>query len=654
MRRRASNSLVVTTTKAQDAILERAFTDNPKPSRSLQKDLGDSVGFHVRQVQTWFENRRQRSKLARLSVEQRTREALEQASASRQYQLGRQQHQHMMTSSSSSDNSSPASSFHDSNSPSTVSPSMSSGFSSVPELENAPSTPRPQMQNRSQSESQLNVTPTPAHPHPGCSSDLTDPNNQSPYASPQEASYASLARSLAVAAAAAATNNAFVAQSQFQHQKPDGIAMLGHNPFFNGGVAQQSLQQQTSSSFAGPTFGASMMRTLSAYSDTSSLPSAVQTPLESACGQNTPASLRYPEFADAIESRNNAQPILQPPRSNKSDSIPTTPLSSYASNGRPIFGRQMSYPEGFLGAFQSVDLTSATIPEASPNSSSTALPFPTLKPLSKRRRPQLSPLAVGMQRSQSSLGDCLSATSYFRPRSGTSPSSSPFDTPMKQPMLSPPKEFGLHQVATSAPTSPLETRSFGQPATKSLNSVAESFKVQPPRQQAPPTPVSPGNDMSSVTYDSIHATPTKTDIQLKVSQSGDAFLDLTSPPQTPCWHNAPQVKLTPSNTVSMLNLQPYAMTDGSNLSGNQVYSTTSFDSVAPLWYPPMYEGSVAATSFYEEDNTMSEYITFDSSQLSASSSLPSSHQHQHQTHLDWEGSGLQLGMDELDAGLIVM
>ena len=493
------------------------------------------------------------------------------------------------------------------------------------------------------------MTPTPAHPHRGCSSDLTDLNNQSPYASPQEASYASLARSLAVAAAAA--NNAFVAQNQFQHQKPDGIAMLGQNPFFNGGAAQQSVQQQTSSSFAGPSFGSSMMRTSSAYSDTSSLPSAAQTPLDSLSGQNIPASLRYPEFADAVESRNNAQPILQPPRSGKSDSIATTPLSSYASNGRPMFGRQMSYPEGFLGAFQNVDLTSATIPESSSNASSTALPFPTLKPLTKRRRPQLSPLAVGMQRSQSSLGDCLSATSYFRPRSGTSPSSSPFDSPVKQPMLSPPKDFGLQQVAASAPTSPLETRFFGQPATKSLNSVAASFK-QPPRQQAPPTPVSPGNDLSSVAYDSIHATPTKTDIQLKVSQSGDAFLDLTSPPQTPCWHNAPQAKIAPANTVSMLNLQPYAMTDGSNLSGNHVYSTTSFDPVAPLWYPPMYEGSVAATCFYEEDNTMSEYITFDSSQISASSSLPSSHQHQ--THLDWEGSGLQLGMDELDAGLIVM
>jgi len=147
--------------------------------------------------------------------------------------------------------------------------------------------------------SQAPSTPTRGSQSPSISAENTPTqrgSKGSPYSSPQEASYASLARSIAVAAAAAAVANGPPVPP------PSGIPMLGHNPFFNSAMMARSQSAYSECS----TLSTSLSGTSSYPGTPFDYPRTVGHPGETPLPSNDPSNIsiaqQYPDFAAAVDA----------------------------------------------------------------------------------------------------------------------------------------------------------------------------------------------------------------------------------------------------------------------------------------------------------------------------------------------------------------
>ena len=392
-------------------------------------------------------------------------------------------------------------------------------------------------------------------------------SNLSPYSSPQEASYASLARSIAVAAAAAA-----VANVPSAGPPTAGIPTLGHNPFFNSPMMSRSV-----STFSDITETPSYPGTPFDY------PRAVgplgETPLPSNDPSNISVAQQFPDFAAAVDANMLKRPAtLMHPRQAH---LASTDVSH--RGGRPTLTRINSCPADFVDAFGSVALTTPILERPQVTLASVA------EQQTKKKRPRLSPLGIGMARSKSSMGVCQTATAaYFHgdvPRMG-----------MPQPSPT------LGHTARSTPSSPVEASSF---VTAPMN-----FKKESPEKNTssfltvdmPPTPISPSH-VGGVKPNPMNESPTLSLAraagltQLKKPQLMLNIEDIFSPPATP------------AHSINAQRSFSFALTDD----GSDVYLGGSYDdqlaSSPSQFYIPMGGSGDYASS-------MSIYpMSYDSSQM---------------------------------------
>lgn len=465
-------------TRQQATILENAFNENAKPNRNIRQELAQVLAISPRNVQVfsnflpisnekiWFQNRRQKAKLLKKTVEQRTREVLEEATKKTEAEQA-QKLQHVDASTSS-----PRALVRD----------------------ESPSTPPRGQKSPASTEN----TPTQAR------------ESNSPYASPQEASYASLARSIAVAAAAAA-----VANGPASVPATAGIPMLGHNPFFTSPM---------------------MTRSVSTFTDCSTLdsptPSYPGTPFdyprnagplgETALPSNDPLNIgiahQFPDFAAAVDAHMLKRPttLLHPRQAEIAGSETTR------RGGRPTLTRINSCPADFVDAFGSVQLATP-VGERPPQITLAAV----AEQHTKKRRPRLSPLGVGMARSKSSMGVCQTATGAYFPADVQQ-----LSIPQPSPTLA--------QVARSTPTSPVEAQASASPINIALKreSPEKLNKTSFLSVDVPPTPISPsGTQVANPNM--LNESPTLSLAraagltQLKKPQLALNTEDIFSPPATP-------------------------------------------------------------------------------------------------------------------------
>jgi hypothetical protein len=380
--------------------------------------------------------------------------------------------------------------------------------------------------------------------------------NISPYSSPQEASYASLARSIAVAAAAAAVANGPVAGPP-----TTGIPMLGHNPFFNSSMMSRS---------------ASTFSECSSVGSLSIVPSYPGTPFEyprptgplgeTPLPSNDPSIInvaqQFPDFAAAVDAHMLKRPAtLLHPRQAQLASTDTAPKRG----GRPTLSRINSCPADFVDAFGSVALSTPIVEE--PPVTFAERPSVTLASVAeqqtKRRRPRLSPLGVGMARSKSSMGVCqTSANTYF-----------PADV---QHLSIPQRSPTLNQVAKTTPSSPTE----GQSPIRGLAIKRVTPEKNPHTflsADVPPTPVSPSG-VAAANQDMFNESPTLSLAraagltQLKKPQLALNTEDIFSPPATP------------ANSLSMQRAFSYASTE--DLSSDAFYYDNQLSSSPSQYFIP--------------------------------------------------------------------
>jgi hypothetical protein len=325
----------------------------------------------------------------------------------------------------------------------------------------------------------------------------------SPYPSPQEASYASLARSIAVAAAAAA-----VANGPQSCPPTAGIPTLGHNPFFNSPMMSRSM-----STFSDCTTIDNPMSATPSYAGTPAFEysGTGETPLPSNDPSNIGVAKQFPDFAAAVDAHNLKRPamLLHPRHAQLAITDPP------ARPGRPTLSRMNSCPADFVDAFGSVALASPVIERPPPTLASVA---EQQTQTNKRRRPRLSPLGVGMARSKSSMGVCQSAPdAFFSPEAPLS--------------ISPPLSRDTH----SSPASPVDGM-FVSPVN------ATQFKRESPQKymntflsvDGPPTPISPVGKQNSVDISPTLSLARAAGLtQLKRPQVALNTEDIFSPPTTP-------------------------------------------------------------------------------------------------------------------------
>jgi hypothetical protein len=181
----------------------------------------------------------------------------------------------------------------------------------------------------------------------------------------------------------------------------------------------------------------------------------------------------------------------------------------------------------------------------------------------KRRRPRLSPLGVGMARSKSSMGVCqTSANTYF--------SADVQHLSIRQPSPT------LNQVARTMPSSPTE----GQSPIRGL-----AIKRVTPEKNShtflsadvPPTPVSPSG-VAAANQDLFNESPTLSLAraagltQLKKPQLALNTEDIFSPPATP------------ANSLSMQRAFSYASTE--DLSSDAFYYDNQLSSSPSQYFIP--------------------------------------------------------------------
>jgi hypothetical protein len=332
---------------------------------------------------------------------------------------------------------------------------------------------------------------------------------KSPYASPQEASYASLARSIAVAAAAAA-----VANGPSSVPPTTGIPMLGHNPFFSSPM---------------------MTRSVSTFTDCSSLdsltPSYPSTPFdyprsagplgETALPSTDPMNIgiaqQFPDFAAAVDAHMLKRPttLVHPRQAEISNS------EIARRGGRPTLSRINSCPADFVDAFGNVRIQTPVV-ERPPQITLAAV----AEQQTKKRRPRLSPLGVCMARSKSSMGVCQTATAAYFP---------PDVQQLTIPQPSPP----FLNVAKSTPTSPVEGKTLTSPIPIVMKKESPEKRTAFLSAGVPPTPVSPSGTAITSNQNALNESPTLSLTRaaglarLKKPQLALHTEDIFSPPATP-------------------------------------------------------------------------------------------------------------------------
>lgn len=195
-------------TRDQVLALERQFSETPKPNTKVRRLLAESTGLSTQRVGNWFQNRRAKAKLQKRQEELHTRQILESAGRRRVTE----------PSSPVSFNPSRTATYYQAGGSNCTTNTTTSAAASKP--------------RRAKSTTELPKTPV---------SRFQGSMNSSPYESPAEASYASLERSLAQAAAATARANSMGGS----HDQYDTSAHLYlneslENPFSQGLDGTQS------------------------------------------------------------------------------------------------------------------------------------------------------------------------------------------------------------------------------------------------------------------------------------------------------------------------------------------------------------------------------------------------------------------------------
>ncbi|BFZ60189.1 hypothetical protein YB2330_001212 [Saitoella coloradoensis] len=448
------------TTEAQVRILEKAFAENPKPNVAVRNVLAERLLMTSRNIQIWFQNRRAKARAQKREDELRAIQVLEDASNESSKEKKRR------TSRSSS-----------------MSTTSSEATDLQPDIDATPRKPE-------SAKSMAPVTP---------STSMLQQDSKSNYSSPSEASYASLARSLAVAAAAAAAashgHNASVPPQAFA--PPPAFA----TPTYSAPSPAPMMQAPP------PYFppAAMMYRQTSQFSDYSSAcptpcgddpfefdRSAVQTPFVRTPGTQTPdtrlAPEQFPDFAAAIEANalrreiGKAQPLLLV---------------------RPHVDRMNSCPADFVQAFDNVGIRSTpalefnespffeSAPQQEPAAIQTPIQGHQRTMSLKRRRPNLSPLAVPLQRSKSSMGECFTTRAKAVPVYQVAASPFEFDRQLDDGETSP-----ITPLRRSMSSATILTRSTSKKQTQRKPSV-ESVILPSPLGQ-PPTVVDDATDEEDI------------------------------------------------------------------------------------------------------------------------------------------------------------
>ncbi|KAK9467634.1 hypothetical protein V1512DRAFT_247229 [Lipomyces arxii] len=181
-------SLKLGLNNAQISVLEQAFKDNGRPNIAIRDAIADKISVTTRVVQLWFQDRRKRAKDEKQQEAVRVERILAAATESNTPTSSQSEQHEVVTINDEADSS--AKLLRPSTPPQSRPSSASPIKTTADQYSQPPSTPlstpnRPQLTTPIQQRSQELKSPI--------------------YASPSEASYASLERSLAVAEAAAAS-----------------------------------------------------------------------------------------------------------------------------------------------------------------------------------------------------------------------------------------------------------------------------------------------------------------------------------------------------------------------------------------------------------------------------------------------------------------
>ena len=382
--------------------------------------------------------------------------------------------------------------------------------------------------------------------------------NTSPYHSPQEASYASLARSIAVAAAAAA-----VANNSSSGPPTAGIPMLGHNPFFNSPMMNRSQSTFSECSVITESLSVSPSYPGTPFEYPRPAHPLGETPLPSNDPSNIGIAHQFPDFAAAVDANILKRPAtLLHPRLAQMASTETP-----RRGGRPTLTRINSCPADFVDAFGSVQLTTPVV-ERPPITLASVVEQQT-----KKKRPRISPLGIGMARSKSSMGVCQTSTGAYFPADARR-----LSIPQASPTLA--------QVAGSAPTSPVDKNAH----------VKFHFKRESPEKYAntflsvemPPTPISPSG-IAGANNDAFNESPTLSLAraagltQLRKPQLALNTEDIFSPPATPA-HSL-------QNSLPMQRAFSFASVDDSYDAYNYQYGDQLASSPSQFYIPEAFGSS---------------------------------------------------------------
>jgi hypothetical protein len=236
-----------------------------------------------------------------------------------------------------------------------------------------------------------------------------------------------------------------------------------------------------------------------------------EAPLPSNDPSNIGIAQQFPDFAAAVDANILKRPATLHPR-----------LAQMASTeprcgGRPTLTRINSCPADFVDAFGSVQLATPVVERPPVTLASVA------EQQTKKKRPRISPLGIGMVRSKSSMGVCQTSTAAYFPADARR-----LSIPQASPTLA--------QIAGSAPTSPVDKNAH----------VKFHFKKESPEKYAntflsvemPPTPISPSG-VAGANNDAFNESPTLSLAraagltQLRKPQLALNTEDIFSPPATP-------------------------------------------------------------------------------------------------------------------------
>ncbi|KAI5810108.1 hypothetical protein DFH27DRAFT_465474, partial [Peziza echinospora] len=277
--------------REQVLMLEKQFSENPKPTAAARWAVAQRTGLSMQRVGNWFQNRRVKAKQQKKQEEMQVMQVLESAGRRRMTE------------------------------PSPSSSSSSSSTLCLPtEMSSSKTFKTAAGRRRAKSESAT------ARLNTRSSGTALERPDFSPYASPTEASYASLARSLAQAAAAMRQANLNGGFNEYTHDVPKpGVTF---NVDLNSAFALQGLGSDASGIWQQP---------MSAFSDWGSSRSSIVAYTPTPAGQtedpfefdNTlsdhnsqpgsvihssgvPATEDFDMFAEAIKQNQSNRPFVMP------------------------------------------------------------------------------------------------------------------------------------------------------------------------------------------------------------------------------------------------------------------------------------------------------------------------------------------------------